>query len=64
MIYVKQLELIQVARLAREQNCDTKSRNYRLFNKGFNHCLNPASRRCDPMETCAHGVSMTGMKLS
>jgi len=27
-------------------------------------CWNPASRRCDPMEACAHGVSMTGMKPS
>ena len=27
-------------------------------------CLNPASRRCDPMEACAHGASMMGMKPS
>jgi len=26
--------------------------------------LNPASRRCDPMEACAHGASMMGMKPS
>ena len=25
-------------------------------------CLNPASRRCDPMEACAQGASLTGMK--
>ncbi|MGD9106317.1 MAG: hypothetical protein PVJ87_05755, partial [Desulfobacterales bacterium] len=27
-------------------------------------CLNPASCRCDPMEACAHGASMMGMKPS
>jgi hypothetical protein len=26
--------------------------------------LNPASRRCDPREACAHGASMVGMKPS
>ena len=26
--------------------------------------LNLASRRCDPMEACAHGASMVGMKPS
>jgi len=30
----------------------------------LNLCLNPASRCCDPMEACAHGVSMMGMKPS
>jgi hypothetical protein len=26
--------------------------------------LNPVFRHCDPMEACAHGASMTGMKPS
>jgi hypothetical protein len=26
--------------------------------------LNPASRRCDPIEACAQGASLTGMKPS
>ena len=47
-----------------EDNCDTKSRIYRLFNRGFSLCLDPASRRCDPMEACAYGAPMTGMKPS
>jgi hypothetical protein len=27
-------------------------------------CLNPVFRHCDPMEACAHGAPMTGMKPS
>ena len=58
------MEVFRPVLVASKHNCDTKSRNYRLFYKGFNLCLNPASRRCDPMEACAHGVSMMGMKPS
>jgi hypothetical protein len=50
--------------LDRNLYCDTKSRNCRLFSEGSNLCLNPASRRCDPMEACAQGASLTGMKPS
>ena len=32
--------------------------------KALSLCLNPASRRCDPMEACAQGASLTGMKPS
>ena len=32
--------------------------------KASSLCLNPASRRCDPMEACAQGASLTGMKPS
>ena len=64
MIYVISRDSLRVGILARNHSCDTKSRNYRLFNKGFDPWLNPAFRRCDPMEACAHGVSMMGMKPS
>ena len=55
---------LKIMILAITSYCDTKSRIYRLFNRDFSLCLNPASRRWDPMEACAHGVSMTGMKPS
>jgi hypothetical protein len=32
--------------------------------KASSLCLNPVSRRCDPMEACAQGASLTGMKPS
>ena len=63
-IYVLEVKVLGPVLLAINLYCDTKSRNYRLFSEGLNLCLNPASRRCDPMEACAHGVSMTGMKPS
>jgi hypothetical protein len=63
-IYAKKSELVPVARLVSNLYCDTKSRNYRLFNEGSDLCLNPASLRCDPAEACAHGASMMGMKPS
>ena len=49
---------------AMKMYCDTKSRIYRLSTGGISLCLNPASRRCDSMEACAQGASLTGMKPS
>ena len=30
----------------------------------LNLCLNPVSRRCDPMEACAQGASLMGIGWS
>ena len=44
--------------------CDTKSRILTVQQRVFKPCLNPASRRCDPMEACVQKTDiLTAQKL-
>jgi len=62
MLFIPYLKLGGFVSSAMKMYCDTKSCIYWLSTGGISLCLNPASRRCDSMEACAHGASMMGMK--